>query len=396
MVNDDPESSRETRASGTDSPRKILFVSTMAGGAWGGSEELWSQTALRLREAGHQVSASVFDWLPVPEPVAALQRAGIEFQFRPRTKPLVSRLLGKISKSPSSGPLDRACMNWLREKSPDLVVISQGFPWDGLAWIQACHELGLPFCPVVHANSEIWWPVDDWMDSITTGYPAARRAFFVSDENMRLMNLQCGFHLENAEVVINPWMADTTEIVPWPDDETTHLACVGRIDPKAKGQDILLQVMAMPKWRERPVHLHIYGGGPCEKSLRKLKDWQGLDNVHFEGHVSDVRGIWERNHALVLPSRYEGLPLVIIEAMLCGRPVITTDVAGNAQYIRDGANGFVAEAPTVALFDRALERAWSARPLWREVGTVARADLQQALPADPIGVFSARLLELTG
>lgn len=377
--------------------RRILFVSTMEGGSWGGSEELWSRTALRLRGEGHPISASVPGWSPVPPQVAALRDAGVRCRFRPRKRPLVSKVLAKLAGRSPSARLEPADLAWLRAEKPDLVVISQGFPWDGLAWIQACQDLGLTFCPIIHANSEIWWPVDAWMDTIETGFPAARRVFFVSESNMRLMDLQCGFHLENAEQVINPWLGDTSTIVPWPEDDgMTHLACVGRIDPKAKGQDILLQLMAMPKWRERPVKLHIYGGGPCERSLRKLCEWQGLRNVGFEGHVSDVRGIWKDNHALVLPSRFEGLPLVIVEAMLCGRPVITTDVAGNAQFIRDGVTGFVAEAPTVRLFDAAMERAWDVRASWKSAGESARADLQAALPADPIGVFAKRLLELAG
>ena len=64
-----------------------------------------------------------------------------------------------------------------------------------------------------------------------------------------------------------------------------------------------------------------------------------LKNVHFRGHVNDIRAIWEQNHLLVLPSRYEGLPLALVEAMWCGRPAVVTDVGGNAELCVGKRNG---------------------------------------------------------
>lgn len=374
---------------------KIAFVSTMAGSPWGGSEELWCRTAMRLRDTGHEVAASVYQWPERPEAVAKLIAAGVDVGFRPLKPSAAGRLMRKLERRFFPTPIPRESMNWLRKQSPDLVVISQGGPWEALSWMSACRELGLKYCPVIHANSEIWWPVDKWREDIVNGFPAAERVFFVSQANRRLMELQCGFRIGNSEVVVNPCNVDPAREIPWPgDDGPTRIACVGRVDPQAKGQDLLMQVLAMPKWRGRPVHLNIYGGGPCLRSLEALQQMLGLDHVTFAGHVGDVAGIWEKNHALVLPSRFEGLPLVIVEAMLCGRPVITTDIAGNAEYLKDGVTGFVAAAPTVRHLDEAMERAWSARARWAEIGALARADMLAALPPDPIKTFATRLTGL--
>jgi glycosyltransferase involved in cell wall biosynthesis len=320
---------------------------------------------------------------------------GVEVIFRQTRKPLAGRLMEKIVQRLAPRPIDYESMLWLKRMSPDLVVISQGGPWDGLSWMTACLDLGLKYCPIVHANSETWWPIDEWRDTIMGTYPFAERVFFVSEANRRLMELQCGMRFENSEIVINPWNLDAAEEVPWPEDDgVTRLACVGRVDPQAKGQDLLLQVMAMPKWRERPVHLSIVGGGPCEAMLAGLRRMLGIDNVTFVGQVSDVRSIWANHHALILPSRFEGLPLVIIEAMLCGRPVITTNVAGNAEHLEDGVSGFVAEAPVVGSVDETLERAWARRSEWREMGAHARRSLLEQLPADPVETFTDRILEM--
>lgn len=385
-----------TRAAETDRRRpKIAFVTTMAGVPWGGSEELWGQTALRLLEMGGEVVASVFQWPQRPAPLERISAAGGRLNFRPVQQPFPGRLIEKARQKLSPSPLPSADMEWLAKERPDLVVISQGGPWDGVPWMTACRGLGIPYCPIVHAHSEIWWPVDEDLPAGRQALSGARKVFFVSKANRDQMEMQAGMRLDHAEVVINPWKVDAGEPVAWPEESPfIEIACVGRMDPRAKGQDVLLKVLALPKWRERPVHLNFYGDGPCEASVKAMVELLALDHVRFQGQVSDVKSIWARNHALVLPSRYEGLPLVIIEAMFCGRPVITTDVAGNAEYLRDGVNGFVAESPTVGSLDRTMEQAWSRRGEWKQMGGQARQDLLDAVPADPIGLFAGNLLSM--
>ena len=131
--------------------------------------------------------------------------------------------------------------------------------------------------------------------------------------------------------------------------------------------------------------------------MRRLVARRGLDGkVAFRGHVSDIRGIWCGHHALVLPSRYEGLPLALVEAMLCGRPAIVTDVAGNAELLEDGVTGFVAAAATARHLGEALERAWARRADWREIGEAAAVAVRRQVPEDPPLDFARRLVEVAG
>lgn len=115
----------------------------------------------------------------------------------------------------------------------------------------------------------------------------------------------------------------------------------------------------------------------------------------FEGHVADVEKIWSLNHVLVMPSRIEGLSLAVIEAMLCGRPVVATDVAG-AEVIEDGVTGFLAEAPTVGCVECALERFWARREEAREIGAAAAERIRRLVPPDPARVFADKIKELLG
>ena len=63
---------------------RIVFVSTNASVPWGGSEELWSQTALDLLSQGLSVSANLLEWSPLHPRVIDLQEKGMDLRFRPR------------------------------------------------------------------------------------------------------------------------------------------------------------------------------------------------------------------------------------------------------------------------------------------------------------------------
>lgn len=118
-----------------------------------------------------------------------------------------------------------------------------------------------------------------------------------------------------------------------------------------KGNDLLLQAWAvveknMPDWT-----LDIYGNGNKE-SYQKLMDELGLDphRCHLYGPVSDVKTEYLSSSIFVLPSRFEGFGLVIIEAMACGIPVIAFDCEnGPRSIITDGENGFLIPAFDVNL-----------------------------------------------
>ena len=117
------------------------------------------------------------------------------------------------------------------------------------------------------------------------------------------------------------------------------------------------------------------------------------DRVVFAGFVA-VEDIWAANHALVMPSRYEGLPLAMVEAMLCGRPVIATDVAGHREVVEDGVTGFLADAPTTPSFAAALERFWERRGEAEAIGRAGARRIRELVPSDPIRVFSDKLKKL--
>lgn len=106
------------------------------------------------------------------------------------------------------------------------------------------------------------------------------------------------------------------------------LTCVGRLDAQ-KGLDWLLHLLPELFAREENVDLLLVGQGPQEWHLRQIATSLGITKrVHFAGWQSDVPGILKASTMLLLPSRWEGMPNVLLEAMASGLPVVATRVEG--------------------------------------------------------------------
>ena len=112
------------------------------------------------------------------------------------------------------------------------------------------------------------------------------------------------------------------------DDEGPWAVCVGRLC-RQKGQDVLLRAWAGVSTRVPGARLALVGDGPdraeLEAQAARLPD---PDSVLFVGRSEDPRDWYAAADLLVLPSRWEGMALVPLEAMACARPVLLTDVAG--------------------------------------------------------------------
>lgn len=116
---------------------------------------------------------------------------------------------------------------------------------------------------------------------------------------------------------------------------------VGRLSEE-KGLEYLLQAVYKIKRRMNNCKVIIMGDGPRKKDLEILCTNLGLmNNIIFTGFVDNVEQWYPALDVFVLPSLTEGTPLVILEAMQCGVPVIATMVGGIPDVIRTGENGIV-------------------------------------------------------
>jgi glycosyltransferase involved in cell wall biosynthesis len=358
---------------------------------WGGSEELWVQTAALLAKQGVSVAASVHGWPRLDRRIIELSRAGVDLRPRPINSSLFARLRRNIS---SALPIVSDVKRSFGHMSPSLVVVSNGFTFPPIELVELFVAKGWPFATVAQSNRAGYWPPDDVAARFRKMIPLARRCFFISKENRVLAERQFGYDFDNAELVRNPLLLKNPSAIPWPQqtgDQPLRLACVARLYPTQKGQDVLLDVLASPGWRERNWRLTFYGDGPNREVLgRLIERFRLQDRVSFAGYVS-VEKIWRENHVLILPSRYEGMPMTIVEAMVCGRPVVATNVGLCPEVIKDGATGFLAEAAVAGCFGRALERMWSQRHRLEEIGKLAAADILEFVRDDPVEIFAEKL-----
>jgi glycosyltransferase involved in cell wall biosynthesis len=127
----------------------------------------------------------------------------------------------------------------------------------------------------------------------------------------------------------------------------------GRLDPVKDYPSLLWAIMEVPS----PAHLVIAGAGPLENQLRCLSIQFGLESrVRFLGFESNVLRWMQAADAFVLSSRWEGLPMSLLEAGASALPAVATDVAGSREVLVHEETGFLAAAENSLSLRRAMTR----------------------------------------
>ncbi|UJR80239.1 glycosyltransferase [Sandaracinus amylolyticus] len=149
---------------------------------------------------------------------------------------------------------------------------------------------------------------------------------------------------------------------PTPVPDVPRVVCVGRLHEQ-KGQALLVEAVARVAKSGTPIELVLVGGGELEEEIKAAVARHGIEkNVRFTGWASGdvVRREVEGGRAMVLPSFAEGLPVVIMEALALGRPVISTYVAGIPELVAPGECGWLCAAGSVEQLETALRECLAA------------------------------------
>ena len=375
---------------------KFGFYSCMSGVPWGGSEALWWSTAKLLQKKGHNLTVNYKWWPYKPKQLAELEKKGADVWYRNEPKSFlqqqrenISNLLGSKNKKGS----------WLESTRPDAVMVTLGYHPDQVPVADECIKLGIPYAINIQCASNFFFIHSDRLDDFRRWYRNASKVLFVSQENADKLQNNIAMELKNTEIIANPFNVPYSANPEWPEtEETFKIACVGRIHFQSKGQDLLVDVMRQDKWKNRNLEITFYGHDQGNK--RQLEDLIKMydlgKQLKFGGFVERVEDIWKDNQALILPSRYEGAPLVVIEAMLCNRMCITTDIGRNRELMDHGESGFVSEGMTVKLIDDVLDQAWAKRESWKQMGELAGQHIRERYAKDPILEFANQIGSLAG
>ena len=376
---------------------KIAFFATlMTDSPWGGSEELWYRTARLALERGHRVAVVSYGWPEPPRQLRELQEQGARllplghFTSWYHARSLHWRIRWKLEQL----IVWRALARW----KPDVVCASQGGTYDMVehrVFTRFLDEQDVPFVVISQYNTEENPLGSEGQRHAAIGYLSrAHRVAFVAGRNLLAAERHLGVRLPNAVVVRNPVNLSDLGPVPYPNGDVVAMANVARMNANYKGQDVLFEALAGERWRDRRWVLRLYGAGPDRPYLERLARHFGIgDRVEFRGHVADIRSVWAENHLLVMPSRSEGTPLAMVEAMLCARPSVVTDVGGNLEWVEEPATGFVADAPLPRCLDAAIARAWEARDRWEAIGRRAHEAAMSRIDPHPDETILAMLAE---
>lgn len=351
---------------------KIAFVSLMRAFPWGGSEELWFRVAKLALAQGHSVCTLTQKWNKTPDKIKEIERLGAEINFYDTARyNIAEKLAIKLHAKKNES-------DTVPDTDADVYIISNGSTWDFLYNYYLTRKIldkGKPYILISQHSFENGHIVkSERRDDAIAIIKKAEQIFFVAERNLRAAERQLGHLITNSRVISNPVNIRDVSVKSFPASAKLLMACIARVDCDFKGQDILLQALSTEHWQERDFCLKLYGNGPHVSHLKHLIEMYGLQNkVVIEGHVHDIDKIWQKNQVLVLPSLSEGTPLVVVEAMLSGRAVLTTNVGDNNRYVLNDKTGFLAATASVECLTHSLDELWSKKNTLNKMGEAAYA-----------------------
>lgn len=148
--------------------------------------------------------------------------------------------------------------------------------------------------------------------------------------------------------------SDTADVAPELDGGGRHVVGMGRLDTK-KGFDLLLRAFATCRDRRPDWKLTILGDGEERQRLEALAKQLGvMSHVRLPGTVADPTPVLRRADLFVLPSRVEGFPNALLEAMALGVPVVATDCGGPRRIVRHDVDGLLVPSDDAAALADAM------------------------------------------
>jgi len=382
------------------SVKKNIAIISSCTEDWGGSEELWGRSVPYLLEKGYHIIVYKSTVNLQHREFVKLAALGVEFRNIDKRKSFLERNWIRVANkirgkydfyTLTDNPWVNNLKQLLKEDQIDFALISQGINFDGLGFAYACGEVNVPYAIIAQKAVDFYWPLPGDRPVMLVTLQKAVANYFVSKHNLRLTEEQFGQRLPNGHVIFNPQKIGG--IQPYPSTKDgIKLACVGRLFLLDKGQDILIRIFNEQKWRDRPVTITFVGSGIDEKGLKDMAALLNVQNVSFAGQVQDMVSLWSQYHALILPSRSEGLPLSMVEAMAAGRIVIISRAGGNTELLDENVTGFSGQ-PFEESFDEAMERAWSSRDEWEAMGKEAAKQIAAVVPKSPEKDFVEHLVQ---
>jgi len=124
---------------------------------------------------------------------------------------------------------------------------------------------------------------------------------------------------------------------------------------------------------------------PASVSSEEVEAWRREPGITLLGQIKDIAELWRRCHIAVLPSHREGLPVSLLEAAACGRPLISTDAPGCREIAIDGQTGLSVPIEDAEALAKAMAQLAASPELRARYGRAARQLVEDRLSAKIIG-----------
>lgn len=165
---------------------------------------------------------------------------------------------------------------------------------------------------------------------------------------------------------------------------------------RQKGISYLLQAVRLVRIENPAVRLVVAGGGPLGDRLgAELKALRLKDNATLLGERKDALDILATADLFVLPSLWEGLPYVLVEAAALGKPIVATDIDGVREVIRSGATGMLVPSRDPGALAASILFLLKDKTFADRLGEAARAEIPPGFSVERmIGETEALYLEV--
>lgn len=244
----------------------------------------------------------------------------------------------------------------------------------GLPWIYHVHS------PTARDSTRRWINyLNDWIERVAL---FSCQSLITVSNSLRGEMLKKGWDRKRVTTVHNG--VEPLPAIDWdnrPSHQPWQLGMVALMRPR-KGVEVLLEALYILSSHRRDIHLNLIGSFETtsyqNQIERLIKKWHLESLVTLSGFTKDVPSKLKSLDALILPSLFgEGLPMVVLEAMAAGLPVVATAVEGTPEALRHGVDGLIALPRNPGDLAMKIEQLCCDRIAWAAMGRNARARQQR-------------------
>lgn len=382
---------------------RITLVSSSSGST-GGGEIYLGYLAIGLLNLGHEVQAicsstpGMDEWSESLSRICPVIRSDFVPTYDRRARSLGAAL--DVRQQARMRHVFQTCR-------ADLLHVNQQVAEDGLDLLLAARGSGIPFLSTIHIThsaSELdarFGGIRDWVTKKVLQRLCGAHITVAKSSRARLLDRFERLDPADVHVVQNG--------VPFPKHDSDVrkaareiwgvgakdivLGSVGRLNPQ-KSPEFALEIVSALKRKNLPVRFIWIGDGAGRASFKHKAASLGIaDLVHLDGWRDDVASCLLGLDILLMPSRFEGMPLALLEAMGAGLCCCVSAVDGMEEVIAHGRSGFLCTPGDLEQWVDEVEHLIHAPALRGETGRRARAEAQKRYSLDTMAVKTAEVYE---